>query len=95
MRRLGFAALALAGTALAGCADSLDRRDTITAYSGEAVAYNKAAQVVNPWPTSSTELATSGQRMQVAIERYNANKTIQPQGLNTSSVAVQASVGGK
>jgi hypothetical protein len=74
------AALVL-GTALAGCSDIYyDRRDTVSLSGGDAVAANEAAQMIDPWPRQSgnTNIATNGQRMQSAIERYRTNIVTQP-----------------
>jgi hypothetical protein len=80
--RLIAAAGAIAGL-LAGCADPglyLDRRDSIGLGAGDAVAANAALQTVDPWPPQSgnTHLATNGQRMQTAVERYRTNQVTQP-----------------
>ena len=87
-RRRGAAALAaaLGLTALAGCVDHLDRRETISPYAGEALAANRLAQTVNPWGSGATDLPANGNRMRIAIERYNANKSIAPHGMATSTL---------
>ncbi len=39
------------GTMLAACSEHyLDRRDTMALSSGDAVAANKVAQMIDPWP---------------------------------------------
>jgi hypothetical protein len=45
------ALMCLAG--LAACDKYVDRRDQVTFGSGDAVAFNKAAQIIDPWPASS------------------------------------------
>src|SRR5262245_60547051 len=63
----------LLGTALAGCSDIYyDRRETISAVSGEANAANRVTHMIDPWPAASgrREIAYSGERMQTAHERY-------------------------
>jgi hypothetical protein len=75
------AAAVTLGTVLAGCSDLYyDRRDTIALSSGDAVAANEIAQTIDPWPPQSgnTHIATNGQRMQSAIERYRTNKVTPP-----------------
>jgi hypothetical protein len=69
------------GTMLAGCSDLYyDRRDTIALSGGNAVAANEIAQMVDPWPPHSgnTNIATNGQKMQSAVERYRTNKVTPP-----------------
>ena len=69
------------GTTLTGCSDLYyDRRDTIALSGGNAVAANEIAQMVDPWPPHSgnTNIATNGQKMQAAVERYRTNKVTPP-----------------
>lgn len=93
----------LAGAALAvalgGCSDIyFDRRDSIALSGGDAVAANAAEQTIDPWPPGSgnTNLATDGQRMQSAVERYRTNIVTQPvdpmmlQSLNQSPSTAQS-----
>jgi hypothetical protein len=75
-------AAASLGAMLAGCSDLYyDRRDSIALSAGDAIAANAAEQTVDPWPPYSgdTNIPVSGQRMATAVERYRANKTVQPQ----------------
>lgn len=46
-------ALLVALFALAGCQESLARRDGVTAFAGDAQAQSIAAQAVNPWPKAA------------------------------------------
>ncbi|MBV9260216.1 MAG: hypothetical protein JO205_02480 [Pseudolabrys sp.] len=81
-------ALAFAALALCGCTQGyLDRRDTIALSAGNAGQTNKVAHMVDPWPPYSgdTRLATNGQKMQSAVERYRDNKVIPPQGMSTAN----------
>ena len=76
------AAAASLGAMLAGCSDLYyDRRDSIALSAGDAIAANAAEQTVDPWPPYSgdSNIPASGQRMATAVERYRANKTVQPQ----------------
>ncbi len=65
----GMTALALS---LAGCRDYLDRKDTLTYSAGNAVAENKAAQTIDPWPPRAFKKSqvTNGERMREAAKRY-------------------------
>jgi hypothetical protein len=81
--RLIAAALAAAGlgAALGGCSEMyFDHREGVTLGAGDAVAANEAMQTVDPWPARSANpnIATNGQRMQSAIERYRTNNVTQP-----------------
>ncbi len=85
-------ALALVAGALGGCSDIYyDRRESISLASGDAVAANKVAQMVDPWPASSVkrEVAYNGEKMQTAVERYRQGRIIAPVNATTSSVAYQ------
>ena len=87
--------LALAGvlTALAGCSEYLDRRETISLNGGNSVATNEVTQMVDPWPRDSADrnIAYNGAKMESAVERYRTNKVIPPQGMGTSSSYQQGS----
>jgi hypothetical protein len=73
--------------ALTGCSEYLDRRDTIVLNGGDAVASDKAAQVIDPWPRASANraIAYDGQVMDSAVERYRTGRVYPPQGTGTSS----------
>jgi len=79
--------LAAAAALLAGCADYLDRRDTISLQSGNAVQTNKVTQMVDPWPAASADrnIAYNGAVMQTAAERYRTGRVIPPTGTGTSA----------
>jgi hypothetical protein len=57
--RTAAAVLCLLG--LAACDKYADRRDQLTFGSGDAVAFNKAAQIIDPWPTAARTV-THGMR---------------------------------
>ena len=67
--RLAAAALALSASA---CTEYVERRETIAAHAGNAVAANRAIHTIDPWPAASarTDIETSGRRIVDAIERY-------------------------
>ena len=81
---------ALACTLLTGaCTDMyLDRRETVSFGAGDAVAANKIAHMVDPWPVRAGDrnIAFDGERMQGAAERYRTNKVTPLAGTGTSSV---------
>lgn len=56
----------------AGCTDYLARRETINAHAGEALAYNRAIHVIDPWPAHAarTAVAVDGVRVERVMERY-------------------------
>jgi hypothetical protein len=80
-------ALALVLTALGGCSEYFDRRDTISSSAGDAVATNEITQMVDPWPRVSAErdIAFNGQRMESAVQRYQTNRTYPPSNSGTST----------
>jgi hypothetical protein len=84
-------ALGLVLTALSGCSEYLDRRDTISIHGGDAVATDKVTQMVDPWPPASADktIGFNGDRMETAIERYRTNRTYAPQGTGTSATYSQ------
>ena len=92
------AILALAATTLLGaCTDMyLDRRDTVSFAAGDAVAANKVAHMVDPWPpySGNRNIAFNGERMGCAVERYRHNTVIQPRQVTTSSAGSQSSAQG-
>lgn len=63
--------------ALSGCQQYLTRSDTISPYSGDAVARNASNQTIDPWPSYvyNTDIRTSGERQGDAVERYNTIHT--------------------
>ena len=86
--------LAAAATLLSACSDDyLARRDTITMWSGDAVAINKVTQTVDPWPpySANQKIAYEGQKMQTAVERYRTNRVTTPRGIGTTGSYVPTS----
>jgi hypothetical protein len=84
------APLGVLAAILAGCTDAhVDRRQYISLATGDAVATNKVAHVINPWPPASynRDIAYNGEKMQTAIERYRTGRIIAPVNATTSSVA--------
>lgn len=75
--------------------DYFDRRDTISSSAGNANASNMATQTIDPWPpyVRDTYYPTDGRRAGVGISRYQQNKSIQPRGLNTTTISEQAGPG--
>jgi hypothetical protein len=85
-------ALGLVFTALSGCSEYLDRRDTVSLHGGDAIATDKVIQMVDPWPAASANktIGFNGERMESAMERYRTNRTYPPQGTGTSATYSQA-----
>ena len=83
MRRL---TLMLAVTTLAGCSEYLDRTDTMSLQSGNALQTDKLTHMVDPWPAVSADrnIAFDGAVSQAAVARYRAGRVTQPRGLNDS-----------
>lgn len=81
-------ATGLLGAMLGGCSEYyFDRRDTITLYSGDAVATNRVTQMIDPWPVASgrRNIAYSGEKAATAAERYRTGRVIPPVNATTSS----------
>ncbi|MCG8561369.1 MAG: hypothetical protein MI824_16340 [Hyphomicrobiales bacterium] len=97
-RLLVVGGLLLATATTAGCRDGqyLGRRDTVTFAAGDAIAHNKAIHTVDPWPhyAKDTRHRTDGKRMMIGIGRYQANQSIEPQGLATNDRFEDTSGGG-
>lgn len=66
--------------ALPGCAQYLDRKDTVVFSAGNAVQTNQLAHIIDPWPRHARDprILSNGQRMQGAIERYRTNRVTDP-----------------
>jgi hypothetical protein len=86
-----FGALALAAS-LGGCAEYIDRRDTISEVGGNAVKGNQVVQMVDPWPRESAnkDIAFNGAKLETAMERYRTNQVYQPRGTTTSGTYSQS-----
>ena len=77
---------------LGGCSDIYyDRRETVSFGAGDAIATNKVTLAVDVWPEAAGErnIASNGQKIQSAVERYRTNKVTPPVGIGTSSVGYQ------
>src|SRR5262249_20101546 len=88
---LAIAALLLAVT-LGGCSSLYtERRETISSLTGDALAVNRATQMVDPWSPASANrnIAFNGEKMQTASERYRMNRVIPPVNATTSSLNYQ------
>ena len=64
--------VAAGGLMLGGCYDPEARIDTITPIAGNAIAHNKAVQVVDPWPDHAfrRHQVTDGERVRQAYDTY-------------------------
>lgn len=58
---------------ITGCADHLERKDTITAYAGDAAASNIAIHSIDPVPRKARyrHIHHDGTRMINAIDKYH------------------------
>jgi hypothetical protein len=67
---------------LAGCSSDIyyDRRETVSATGGDAVAANMVAQMVDPWPrnVNNRNIPFNGERMQRAVECYRKDRVTTP-----------------
>lgn len=80
-------ALAVTLVTLGGCSEYLERRDTLSTASGDAVFTNRVTHMVDPWPreSASRDIAFNGEVMQAAVQRYRTGKVIPPAGTGTGS----------
>lgn len=89
-RLAAISALAVIALQAPGCtADHLVRSDKVTLQAGDAVAFNRAVQTRDPWPPYvwDRDILFNGTIIDNAINRYQTDQTIQPEGLDTSDVA--------
>ena len=63
---------------LGGCQDYLVRGDLISPTTGDSVAFNRAVQVIDPWPRAGFDLrpSTEGSRMTAPMDRYKAGGAV-------------------
>jgi hypothetical protein len=66
-----FLVVALFASSLAACDRYMDRRDQVTFGTGDAIAANKAAQIIDPWPVSARTIqhGMTGEQAEEALER--------------------------
>ena len=64
--------IVLAALHLAACDNYMDRRDTVTFGAGDAVAANKAMQIIDPWPQSARTIqhGVSGEQAEAIMEKF-------------------------
>src|SRR5262245_31699412 len=94
--RIALALLLLAGAGGAFADEEyLARRDSITPGVGNAVAHNRAVHTINPWPryVGNDRINIDGRRIQLGMRRYQANKSIPPRGVSTSSMYFNGQLG--
>src|SRR5215212_2017274 len=75
LRYTGRAAVLVAcSLSLAGCAQYMDRSDTIAFSAGEAVEKNTVAHMIDPWPVhaANRNIAVSGERSARVVRRYQS-----------------------
>ncbi len=97
-RVLAFTVAALSASSTMLIADDdthFGHSDFITRQAGDAVAANIAAQTIDPWPkeVKDRKLDVDGKRAEVAIKRYEQNKSIPPRGLGTTTIEGQQGPG--
>jgi hypothetical protein len=84
---LRLAALVGLAGALGACTEYLDRKDTVSSSAGNAVQTNLVTHMIDPWPAHAreTRIASDGQRVQAAVQRYREGEVKEPQGQRTTS----------
>ncbi|HHK75143.1 MAG TPA: hypothetical protein ENJ57_08260 [Rhizobiales bacterium] len=70
---------------LTACAQYLDHNEGVSLSAGNAVAHNKAVQMIDPWPRHAgrTLIPGNGERLLVGLEKYRENKIPSPESANT------------
>jgi hypothetical protein len=65
------ALLALLASGVSACDRYLDRRDQVTFGTGDSIAANRAAQIIDPWPAAARtiEHGISGEQAEEALAR--------------------------
>jgi hypothetical protein len=94
--RMALPLLLLAGAGRASADEEyLARRDSITPGVGNAAAHNRAVHTINPWPryVGNDRINIDGRRIQLGMRRYQANKSIPPRGVSTSSTYINGQLG--
>lgn len=91
MRRLLVGAASLVATvAGTGCAQYLDRKETVAFSAGNAVQTNVVAHLIDPWPKHARlrNIPFDGERMQGAVERYRRNRVTDPRAPSGGGASV-------
>lgn len=85
----------LTSAGLAGCAEYMDRKDTIAFNAGEAVQTNIVTHVPDPWPVHSRNknIAFSGERMARAVRRYECGPPSARGGSSQSAISAASTPG--
>ncbi|GBF25988.1 hypothetical protein MnTg02_01024 [bacterium MnTg02] len=82
---------------LASCEERryLSRRDAITLGAGDATATNQATHTINPWPrdAKNTTIESDGKRVLVGVKRYQKNQSLEPEGLESTTISVEEGSG--
>jgi hypothetical protein len=80
---------------LAGCEHDryLDRRDSVTFGAGNAIAANKAIQIIDPWPRDARTIShgMSGEQAVAVMEKFRRRAAgTQPSGAPQPTTLVNA-----
>jgi hypothetical protein len=70
-------AVCLLSGSLIACDRYMDRRDQVTFGTGDSIAANKAAQIIDPWPVAARtiEHGISGEQAEAALARMRKTST--------------------
>ncbi|MDB5593267.1 MAG: hypothetical protein JWM36_228 [Hyphomicrobiales bacterium] len=65
---------------ISGCADTFDRRDTISPSAGNSLAANAAIQTITPWPRTAFARTQNldGERSLQIMQRYRGTEKLAP-----------------
>jgi hypothetical protein len=96
-RVFGTAVIAMSASSTMLFADDthFGHSDFITRQAGDGIEVNKAAQTIDWWPKESRnrKLDVDGKRAEVAMKRYEQNKSTPPKGLSTTTIVGQQGPG--
>jgi hypothetical protein len=72
MHRAKLTLVIIASLHLAACDNYMDRRDSVTFGAGDAIAANKAMQIIDPWPQSARTIqhGVSGEQAEAIMEKF-------------------------
>ena len=77
-----------------GCEDYMERRDTMTLGVGDSVAFNKATQTINRWPSAARQdrWLSDGERARIAETRYRRRAVPSPKTLEKSGTEMESDI---
>ena len=77
------------GLILSGCAEHLERKDTVNSFAGDSVARNKAVHIINPtpWRANRRHIHHNGNRFYSTMDIYENPEKAKPNKVSGSSIS--------